>query len=31
MTLRRTLQEGERLAWLRLARTESIGPASFAA
>jgi len=31
MTVRRTLQEGERVAWLRLARTESIGPASFAA
>lgn len=30
MTARRTLQESERLAWLRLARTESIGPASFA-
>lgn len=31
MTSRRTLQESERVAWLRLARTESIGPASFAA
>ena len=31
MTTRRTLQESERVAWLRLARTESIGPASFAA
>ena len=31
MTTRRTLNDGERLAWLRLARTESIGPASFAA
>ena len=31
MTNRRTLNDSERLAWLRLARTESIGPASFAA
>jgi DNA processing protein len=31
MTTRRTLHESERLAWLRLARTESIGPSSFAA
>ena len=31
MTGRRTLNDSERLAWLRLARTESIGPASFAA
>jgi DNA processing protein len=31
MSRRRTLSESERLAWLRLARTESIGPASFAA
>jgi DNA processing protein len=31
MTTRRTLNNSERLAWLRLARTESIGPASFAA
>jgi DNA processing protein len=31
MTNRRRLQESERIAWLRLARTESIGPASFAA
>jgi DNA processing protein len=31
MTSRRTLNDSERLAWLRLARTESIGPASFAA
>jgi DNA processing protein len=31
MTKRRTLQQSERLAWLRLARTESIGPSSFAA
>jgi len=30
MTNRRTLTESERLAWLRLARTESIGPSSFA-
>lgn len=30
MTNRRTLEESERLAWLRLARTESIGPSSFA-
>ena len=27
----RNLNDGERLAWLRLARTESIGPVSFAA
>jgi DNA processing protein len=31
MTATRTLSGSERLAWLRLARTESIGPASFAA
>ena len=31
MTTRRTLNESERIAWLRLARTESIGPSSFAA
>jgi DNA processing protein len=31
MTSQRTLNDSERLAWLRLARTESIGPASFAA
>lgn len=31
MTTRRSLDENERIAWLRLARTESIGPASFAA
>lgn len=31
MTMRRALQESERVAWLRLARTESIGPTSFAA
>lgn len=31
MTTRRTLNDSERLAWLRLARTESIGPSSFAA
>ena len=31
MMTRRTLNESERIAWLRLARTESIGPASFAA
>ena len=31
MTSRRPLNDSERLAWLRLARTESIGPASFAA
>jgi DNA processing protein len=30
MTNRRTLTESERVAWLRLARTESIGPSSFA-
>jgi DNA processing protein len=30
MRNRRTLEETERLAWLRLARTESIGPSSFA-
>lgn len=31
MTGRRTLNDSERIAWLRLARTESIGPSSFAA
>jgi DNA processing protein len=31
MTGRRTLNDSERLAWLRLARTESIGPVSFTA
>jgi DNA processing protein len=31
MSTRRTLTDSERLAWLRLARTESIGPSSFAA
>jgi len=31
MTARRALHDSERLAWLRLARTESIGPSSFAA
>ena len=30
MTMRRTLDDSERLAWLRLARTESIGPSTFA-
>src|SRR5690349_13441768 len=30
MSNRRALNESERLAWLRLARTESIGPSSFA-
>jgi DNA processing protein len=31
MMVQRRLEESERCAWLRLARTESIGPASFAA
>src|SRR5258707_13014708 len=31
MTLRRILRDDERRAWLRLARTETIGPTTFAA
>ena len=31
MTARRSLRDDERRAWLRLARTETIGPATFAA
>ena len=31
MNARRTLDPGEQIAWLRLARTETIGPATFAA